>query len=103
MDLRYEMLATSRKRKMTATDLEGLHVLVIDELAFYLRGGQKALRDQFAELLRDLVSRGPAAGIIVVATTQKPSHEIVPTWIHDLFSYRPPMRCTRDLLSDTIW
>lgn len=87
---------------MTADDLEGLHVLVIDELAFYLRGGQKVLRDQFAELLRDLVSRGRAAGIIVIATTQKPSHEIVPTWIRDLFSFRLAMRCTSSDSSDTI-
>jgi len=102
MDDRYALLAHHRRRKMTSEDLEGLHVLVIDELAFYLRGGQKALRDQFAELLRDLVSRGRAAGIIVVATTQKPSHEIVPTWIRDLFSYRLAMRCTSSDSSDTI-
>jgi hypothetical protein len=44
MDDRYALLAHHRRRKMTAGDLEGLHVLVIDELAFYLRGGQKALR-----------------------------------------------------------
>jgi len=102
MDLRYATLAATRRRKMTAGDLEGLHVLVIDELAFYLRGGQRELRDQFAELLRDLVSRGRAAGIIVVATTQKPSHEIVPTWIRDLFSFRLAMRCTSSDSSDTI-
>ena len=102
MNDRYALLAHHRQRKMTADDLEGLHVLLIDELAFYLRGGQKALRDQFAELLRDLVSRGRAAGIIVVATTQKPSHEIVPTWIRDLFSYRLAMRCTSSDSSDTI-
>jgi DNA segregation ATPase FtsK/SpoIIIE-like protein len=102
MDLRYALLATTRRRKMTTDDLEGLHVLVIDELAFYLRGGEKALRDQFSELLRDLVSRGRAAGIIVVATTQKPSHEIVPTWIRDLFSFRLAMRCTSSDASDTI-
>ena len=52
------------------------------------------MRDRFAEFFRDLVSRGRAAGIIVVATTQKPSHEIVPTWIRDLFSFRLAMRCT---------
>jgi DNA segregation ATPase FtsK/SpoIIIE-like protein len=102
MDDRYALLALHRRRKMTASDPEGLHVLVIDELAFYLRGGQKVLRDQFGELLRDLVSRGRAAGIIVVATTQKPSHEIVPTWIRDLFSFRLAMRCTSSDSSDTI-
>lgn len=102
MDSRYEVLANNRRRKMTQDDPEGLHVLVIDELAFFLRGGDKQLRERFAELLRDLVSRGRAAGIIVVATTQKPSHEIVPTWIRDLFSYRLAMRCTSSDSSDTI-
>jgi DNA segregation ATPase FtsK/SpoIIIE-like protein len=102
MDSRYEALANNRRRKMTQDDPEGLHVLVIDELAFFLRGGDKQLRERFAELLRDLVSRGRAAGIIVVATTQKPSHEIVPTWIRDLFSYRLAMRCTSSDSSDTI-
>ena len=102
MDLRYETLAATRRRKMTRDDLEGLHLLIIDELAFYLRGGEKAMRDRFSELLRDLVSRGRAAGIIVVATTQKPSHEIVPTWIRDLFSFRLAMRCTSSDASDTI-
>ena len=102
MELRYATLAATRRRKMTVNDLEGLHVLVIDELAFYLRGGQKDLRDLFAELLRDLVSRGRAAGIIVIATTQKPSHEVVPTWIRDLFSFRLAMRCTSSDASDTI-
>jgi DNA segregation ATPase FtsK/SpoIIIE-like protein len=102
MDLRYETLAATRKRKMAPTDIEGLHVLVIDELAFYLRGGKKETRELFAELLRDLVSRGRAAGIIVIAATQKPSHEIVPTWIRDLFSFRLAMRCTSSDASDTI-
>jgi len=102
MDLRYATLAATRRRKMTIDDLEGLHVLVIDELAFYLRGGVKNLREEFSELLRDLVSRGRAAGIVVVATTQKPSHEIVPTWIRDLFSFRLAMRCTSSDSSDTI-
>ncbi len=102
MDVRYAILVATRRRKMTPLDLEGLHVLVIDELAFYLRGGKRENREQFAELLRDLVSRGRAAGIIVVATTQKPSHEIIPTWIRDLFSFRLAMRCTSSDSSDTI-
>jgi len=76
--------------------------VVLDELAFYLRGGKKETRDRFAESLRDLVSRGRAAGIIVIAATQKPSHEVVPTWIRDLFSYRIAMRCTSSDASDTI-
>lgn len=102
METRYRHLADSRRRKIAEDDIDGLHVLVIDELALYLRGGERVARDRFAELLRDLVARGRAAGIVVVAATQKPSHEIVPTWIRDLFSYRLAMRCTNPDASDTI-
>ena len=102
MDFRYQILLAMGRRKFEPHDIEGLHVVVIDELAFYLRGGEKQTRDRFADALRDLVSRGRAAGIIVVAATQKPSHEVVPTWIRDLFSYRIAMRCTSSDASDTI-
>lgn len=102
MDARYASLLDLRQRKITRENGGGLHVIVIDELAFYLRGGKKDLREQFAELLRDLVSRGRAAGFIVVAATQKPSHEVVPTWIRDLFAFRLAMRCSSSDASDTI-
>jgi hypothetical protein len=102
MDFRYQVLLALGKRKFEPGDPEGLHIVVLDELAFYLRGGKKETRDRFAESLRDLVSRGRAAGIIVVAATQKPSHDVVPTWIRDLFSYRIAMRCTTSDASDTI-
>jgi hypothetical protein len=102
MDYRYQVLLSLGRRKFEPFDLEGLHVVVIDELAFYLRGGKKETRDRFGEALRDLVSRGRAAGFIVVAATQKPSHDVVPTWIRDLFSYRIAMRCTSSDASDTI-
>ena len=102
MEERYRALVATRRRKLARGDLEGLHVVVIDEVAFYLRGGEKAVRERFAELLRDLVSRGRAAGIVVVAATQKPSHEVVPTWIRDLFAYRLALRCTSSDASDTI-
>ena len=102
MDDRYQRLLAEGRRKIDPSSLYGLHLVVIDELAFYLRGGKKADRDQFAELLRDLISRGRAAGIIVIAATQKPSHEVVPTWIRDLFAYRLAMRCSSSEASDTI-
>ncbi len=99
---RYRDLVEEGRRKIVRGSKQRLHVVVIDELAFYLRGGVKADRDRFAELLRDLIARGRAAGIIVIAATQKPSHEIVPTWIRDLFSYRLALRCTSPEASDTI-
>ena len=102
MEVRYELLLESGVRKIAKHSDFGLHVVVIDELALYLRGGTKSQRDRFAELLRDLVARGRAAGIIVVAATQKPSHDVVPTSIRDLFSYRLAMRCSSNDASDTI-
>jgi FtsK/SpoIIIE family len=102
MNLRYQELLDLRRRKLERTDHRGLRLVVVDELAIYLRGGSKLLHDRFAEALRDLVSRGRAAGVIVVAATQKPSHEVVPTFVRDLFSYRMAMRCTSPDASDTI-
>jgi hypothetical protein len=102
MNERYQQLAKSRQRKIRRNDVDGLVMVVIDELALYLRAGDKTSRDRFAELLRDLVARGRAAGIIVVAATQKPSYEVVPTFIRDLFSYRLAMRCSSRDASDTI-
>ena len=99
---RYRSLVASGLRKVERARGDGLHVVVIDELAWFLRGGERASRERFTELLRDLVARGRAAGIIVVAATQKPSHDVVPTAIRDLFSYRLAMRCTSPEASDTI-
>ena len=47
----------------------------------------------------------PAAGppgIIVVAATQRPSADIIPTSLRDLFGYRWAFRCTTDASSDVI-
>ena len=44
------------------------------------------LAARFAELLRDVVARGRAAGIIVLAATQKPSIDMVP--------FRPSVTCS---------
>lgn len=57
MDFRYQVLLALGRRKFEPDDPEGLHIVVMDELAFYLRGGKRELRERFAESLRDLVSR----------------------------------------------
>jgi hypothetical protein len=59
-------------------------------------------RTRFAELLRDLVARGRAAGVIVLAATQKPSADVVPSALQDLFGFRLALRCTTPQASDTI-
>lgn len=102
MDHRYEVLLAHRRRKISRGDDLALHVVIVDELAFYLRGGARAARATVTEGLRDLVSRGRAAGIVVLAATQKPDHETVPTWVRDLFGYRMALRCTTKEASDTV-
>ena len=56
----------------------------------------------FAELLRDLVARGRAAGVIVCAATQKPAADVVPSALRDLFGFRLALRCNTPQASDTI-
>jgi S-DNA-T family DNA segregation ATPase FtsK/SpoIIIE len=79
-----------------------LHVVVCDELAFYLTLSERKQRIAFADVMRDLVSRGRAAGIIVCAATQKPAHEVIPTALRDLFGFRWAFRCLTPQASDTI-
>jgi len=102
MDRRYATLLAAGMRKITPGGEFGLHVVAIDELAFYMRGGKRDERTELTEALRDLVSRGRAAGIIVIAATQKPSGEIIPTFVRDLFSFRMALRCTTPEASDTV-
>jgi S-DNA-T family DNA segregation ATPase FtsK/SpoIIIE len=102
MDRRYSVLLEAGLRKIERNGRFGLHVVAIDELAFYMRSGSKDERSQLSETLRDLISRGRAAGMIVIAATQKPSNDIVPTYVRDLFSFRMALRCTTPEASDTI-
>jgi len=102
MDHRYTQLLRGGKRKVAQGDGLPLHIVVVDELAHYLTTSDRKDRTEFADLLRDLVSRGRAAGIIVLAATQKPSADVVPTSIRDLFGFRWAMRCSTPQASDTI-
>ena len=102
MDARYRELLARGLRKVRREDGLPLHLVVCDELAFYLTLPEKAERQEFAELLRDLVARGRAAGVIVCAATQKPGADVVPSALRDLFGFRLALRCTTPQASDTI-
>lgn len=102
MDRRYELLLHRRLRKVAQVDGLCLHVVACDELAFYLTLPDRKQRTELAELMRDLVSRGRAAGIVVLAATQKPSSDVIPTALRDLFGFRWAMRCNTSQASDTI-
>jgi S-DNA-T family DNA segregation ATPase FtsK/SpoIIIE len=103
MDIRYLQLEAVGRRKILATDLLPVIFCVIDELAYFTAvAGTDAEQHEIETLIRDLVARGRAVGIIVIAATQRPSAEIVPTKLRDLFGYRAAFRCTTDSSSDII-
>jgi len=102
MDARYLSLLANRARKVAPDSGLPLHLVVIDELAHYLLNGERKERALFAELMRDLVARGRAAGIIVIAATQKPQHDVIPTALRDLFGFRWALRCSTPQASDTV-
>jgi S-DNA-T family DNA segregation ATPase FtsK/SpoIIIE len=103
MDRRYLHLAQTGTKKITKKDDFRATLLAIDELAYFsVTVGTPEQQKEFVTLVRDLVARGRAAGIIVVAATQRPSADIVPTSLRDLFSYRLAFRCTTDSSSDII-
>jgi DNA segregation ATPase FtsK/SpoIIIE, S-DNA-T family len=78
-------------------------VIVIDEIALYSATyGDEKTQKLFSALLRDIVARGRAAGLIVVAATQRPSSDIIPTSLRDQFAYRCAFRCTTIGSSDVI-
>jgi DNA segregation ATPase FtsK/SpoIIIE, S-DNA-T family len=103
MDNRYSYLTLWERRKMSPDDTFAAIMLVIDEIAYFsATAGDKKTQDLFAALLRDLVARGRAVGIMVVAATQRPSSDIIPTSLRDLFAWRFAGRCTTDSSSDII-
>jgi S-DNA-T family DNA segregation ATPase FtsK/SpoIIIE len=74
-------------------------VVVIDELAVFTdltgtSGEDRTERQHFIRLLVDLVRLGRADRIVVVAATQRPSADVVPTAFRDLVGVRVALRCT---------
>jgi len=100
---RYRLLRSAGIRKVPSAGPYRLVLVVVDELAMYLvTFGAKEEQREFLVLLRDLIARGRAAGIIVVAATQRPASDIVPTSLRDLFAYRWALRCPNPDASDII-
>jgi S-DNA-T family DNA segregation ATPase FtsK/SpoIIIE len=97
---RLDQMKASGKRKFLIT--QGYILLAIDELASYLKWPVKEERDKFSELLHNLVQMGRGVGVMVVAATQYPHHENIPTTLRNLFSYRAALRCVVPVASDVI-
>ncbi|MFI5910919.1 FtsK/SpoIIIE domain-containing protein [Dactylosporangium sp. NPDC051541] len=103
MDNRYRWLRWHLRRKIKPRDQFKPILLAIDEIAYFSATVlDKTKREMFSALLRDLVARGRAIGIIVVAATQRPSSDIIPTSLRDLFAWRACFRTTNDSSSDIV-
>lgn len=105
MKARYALLKKLGKRKVTE-ELAAKHpelrqmLLWVDELMLYTTDDDHGKK--ITKALRNLVSRGRAAGIITFCATQKPGSDVVDTSLRDLLSIRWALRCTTPEASDTI-
>ncbi|HET8662578.1 MAG TPA: FtsK/SpoIIIE domain-containing protein [Micromonosporaceae bacterium] len=100
---RYAWLLAHRRRKIRPQDRMSVIVVVIDELSIFSTVlGTKAKQEEFDALLRGVVALGRACGVPVVAATQRPSWDIIPASLRDLFGYRAAFRCTTRNSSDII-
>jgi S-DNA-T family DNA segregation ATPase FtsK/SpoIIIE len=97
-----ELLDTGR-RKIVKGDGVPMHLVVIDELAYFSATvGSKQDREKFTVALRDGAARGRKAAVRYVLATQRPSYDIVPGSLRDLFGYRWAFRCSTDDSSDVV-
>jgi S-DNA-T family DNA segregation ATPase FtsK/SpoIIIE len=74
-------------------------VLVIDELAEATASGDREADREINDLLRRLVALGRSTGLSVVASTQRPSSDLVPTSFRDLFRHRWGFRTSTAAMS----
>jgi S-DNA-T family DNA segregation ATPase FtsK/SpoIIIE len=103
MDNRYTYLRQDQRRKMLREDAFSAILVAIDEIAYFSATvGDRKTQEGFSSLLRDLIARGRAVGIVVAAATQRPSSDIIPTSLRDLFAWRFAGRCTTDVSSDIV-
>jgi S-DNA-T family DNA segregation ATPase FtsK/SpoIIIE len=103
IDQRTDVLLAMKKRKVTKDLGWPVYLVPVDEVAYFSATvGTAAQQKEFNAANRDVVARGRAPGIIAVEATQRPSADIIPTSLRDLFGYRWAFRCSTEASSDTI-
>jgi S-DNA-T family DNA segregation ATPase FtsK/SpoIIIE len=103
IDERTDVLLQMKKRKVTPDLGWPVYLVPIDEVAYFSATvGSSVQQKEFNASNRDVVARGRAPGIITVEATQRPSADIIPTSLRDLFGYRWAFRCSTEASSDTI-
>jgi DNA segregation ATPase FtsK/SpoIIIE, S-DNA-T family len=103
IDERTEWLLDHKMRKITPSLGWPVYLMPVDEVAYFSATvGTNIQQKEFNACNRDIVARGRAPGIIPVEATQRPSADIIPTSLRDLFGYRWAFRCSTEASSDTI-
>jgi S-DNA-T family DNA segregation ATPase FtsK/SpoIIIE len=103
IDERTDELLARKLRKITPELGWPVYLVPIDEVAYFSATvGTPTQQKEFNACNRDIVARGRAPGIIPVEATQRPSADIIPTSLRDLFGYRWAFRCSTEASSDTI-
>ena len=103
IDERTDWLLDRKKRKITPDMGFPVYLAAFDEVAYFSATvGTQPQQKEFSARNRDVVARGRAPGIIAVEATQRPSADIIPTSLRDLFGYRWAFRCSTEASSDTI-
>jgi S-DNA-T family DNA segregation ATPase FtsK/SpoIIIE len=98
-----EMLLDTGRRKIVRSDGEEMNLTVIDELAYFSATvGTKAEREKFNVTLRDCSARGRKCAYRYIIATQRPSTDIIPSSLRDLFGYRWAFRCATHDSSDVV-
>ena len=83
-------LEARQRRKVEPSDGLTTITSIFDEIALYSTVlGTDQQQKEFLTLFRDLVARGRAAAMPVIAATQRPSVDIIPKSLRDLFGYAP--------------
>lgn len=86
-----------------APKLFGPIVLLVDEVQVWTQEcDDKDIREEFVKILRDLVKRGPALGIIPLVATQKPDAKSIPSSIADNASARLCLKVNGQISNDQI-
>lgn len=109
MDRRYRWMEEQGIKKLSPGVLSPampLVVLVIDELADLVSVGatkeEKAADAERSTRIRRIIALGRAAGIVVIAATQKPQSDVVPTSLRDLIQLRVAYATTNPAMTETI-
>jgi S-DNA-T family DNA segregation ATPase FtsK/SpoIIIE len=103
IDQRTEWLLDHKLRKIAPGMGFPVYLMPVDEVAYFsATKGTTVQQKEFNAANRDVIARGRAPGIIGIEATQRPSADIIPTSLRDLFGYRVAFRCTTDSSSDII-